>query len=51
MNGVHDVGGMHGLGHVVREEKEPVFHSTWERSVFAMNYVVTRTGPSCRGAT
>jgi nitrile hydratase len=44
MNSVHDVGGMHGLGRVEREEKEPVFHSTWEKSVFAMNYVVTRTG-------
>jgi nitrile hydratase subunit beta len=44
MNSVHDLGGMHGLGSVEREEKEPVFHSAWEKSVFAMNYAVTRTG-------
>lgn len=36
MNGIHDLGGMHGLGPVVREENEPVFHADWERAVFAM---------------
>ncbi|MBI3000823.1 MAG: nitrile hydratase subunit beta [Deltaproteobacteria bacterium] len=44
MNSVHDMGGMHGLGRVEREEEEPVFHSAWEKNVFAMNYAVTRTG-------
>src|SRR5215469_9080542 len=36
MNGVHDLGGMHGLGPVTREENEPVFHADWEKRVFAM---------------
>jgi len=30
MNGIHDMGGMHGFGPVVREENEPVFHEPWE---------------------
>lgn len=37
MNSVHDLGGMHGFGPVVREENEPVFHSDWEKRVFAIN--------------
>ena len=36
MNGVHDLGGMHGFGPVVAEQNEPVFHSDWEKRVFAM---------------
>jgi nitrile hydratase len=36
MNGMHDMGGMHGFGPVVREEHEPVFHAPWEGRVFAM---------------
>lgn len=36
MNGVHDLGGMHGFGPVVREPDEPVFHHPWERRVFAL---------------
>ena len=27
MNGVHDMGGMHGFGPIVREENEPLFHA------------------------
>jgi nitrile hydratase len=30
MNGIHDVGGMHGLGPVVPEPNEPAFHAPWE---------------------
>ena len=30
MNGVHDMGGMHGFGPVEREENEPAFHDDWE---------------------
>jgi nitrile hydratase beta subunit len=37
MNGVHDLGGMHGFGPVEPEPNEPVFHSDWERRVFALN--------------
>ncbi len=36
MNGVHDLGGMHGFGPVVREADEPVFHHDWERRAFAL---------------
>ncbi len=36
MNGIHDMGGMHGMGPIVREENEPVFHLEWERRVFAI---------------
>ena len=37
MNGVHDMGGMHGLGPVEPEPNEPVFHHDWERKAFALN--------------
>jgi nitrile hydratase subunit beta len=36
MNGVHDMGGMHGFGPVVGEQDEPVFHARWEGRVYAM---------------
>ena len=36
MNGVHDMGGMHGLGPVAQEADEPVFHEGWERRVLAL---------------
>jgi len=36
MNGVHDMGGMHGMGAVRAEENEPVFHEPWEARVFAL---------------
>lgn len=36
MNGVHDLGGMHGFGPVITEENEPVFHHDWERRVFPL---------------
>ncbi len=37
MNGVHDMGGMHGMGLVPYERDEPVFHEPWEARVFALN--------------
>ena len=36
MNGAHDLGGMHGLGPVKIEQDEPVFHSQWEKRMFAL---------------
>lgn len=33
MNGVHDLGGMHGFGPIKREENEPLFHAAWEARV------------------
>ena len=41
MNGVHDMGGMHGLGDVEIEPNEPVFHADWERRVFALRLACT----------
>ena len=39
MNGIHDMGGMHGFGPIEREANEPVFHHEWEGRVFAMRVV------------
>ena len=36
MNGVHDMGGMHGFGPIERDVGEPRFHHDWERRVFAI---------------
>jgi nitrile hydratase beta subunit len=36
VNGIHDLGGMHGMGPIKPEQNEPVFHSRWEARVFAM---------------
>jgi len=36
MNGVHDLGGMHGFGPINPEPNEPVFHHNWERRVFGV---------------
>lgn len=37
MNGVHDMGGMHGMGPIRYEKNEPVFHARWEGRAFALN--------------
>ena len=37
MNGIHDMGGMHGFGRVDREENEPVFHAPWEGRVLGIS--------------
>jgi nitrile hydratase len=36
MNGVHDMGGMHGHGPINPETDEPVFHAPWEARVLGM---------------
>jgi nitrile hydratase len=36
MNGVHDMGGQHGMGPVPYEKDEPVFHGDWEARVYAL---------------
>jgi nitrile hydratase beta subunit len=36
MNGIHDLGGMHGLGPIDPEPNEPVFHEDWERRMFGV---------------
>ncbi|MFQ6017250.1 MAG: hypothetical protein ACE5KF_03575 [Kiloniellaceae bacterium] len=37
MNGIHDLGGMDGLGPIEPQEDEPVFAADWERRVFALS--------------
>jgi nitrile hydratase beta subunit len=44
MNGVHDMGGMHGMGPIVEEKNEPVFHHEWEGRIFVMNRAVGAWG-------
>ena len=46
MNGVHDMGGMHGMGPLEPESNEPVFHEPWEGRVYAL---VQSMGPWGRG--
>ncbi|QUD90091.1 nitrile hydratase subunit beta [Phenylobacterium montanum] len=36
MNGVHDMGGMHGLGPIAPEVDEPLFHEPWEARALAL---------------
>jgi nitrile hydratase beta subunit len=46
MNGIHDMGGMHGFGPIRREEDEPVFHEPWEARLYAMRRIL---GPRAGG--
>ena len=42
MDGIHDLGGMHGFGPVVVPGSDAVYHERWEPRVFA-TYVATAT--------
>jgi len=44
VNGIHDLGGMHGFGRVEVEPGEPVFHDRWEGRVLGMVYQVVGYG-------
>jgi nitrile hydratase beta subunit len=44
MNGVHDMGGQHGMGPVEYERDEPVFHATWEGRIYALNRAMRALG-------
>ena len=44
MNGVHDMGGMHGFGKVEPSRDEPPFHAGWEGRVLAMQRAMAFTG-------
>jgi len=44
MNGIHDCGGMDGLGTMVPESAEPVFHAEWERRVFGLLWALGFNG-------
>jgi nitrile hydratase len=43
-DGIHDMGGMHGLGELGYEREEPVFHAPWEGRVHALVTALTRHG-------
>ena len=44
MDGIHDMGGMHGFGKVEPEPNEPVFHAPWEGRSLALNRAMGYTG-------
>jgi len=44
MNGIHDMGGMHGMGPIQYEKNEPVFHARWEGRVFALRRAMAAWG-------
>ena len=48
MNGIHDMGGMHGMGPIdVREDERP-FHAEWEGRAWGLLRAVGPFGPSRR---
>ena len=44
MNGAHDMGGMHGMGPIIHETDEPVFHAWWEGRIYAITRVLRAGG-------
>ena len=51
MNGIHDMGGMHGMGPIVREVDKPLFHQPWESRVYAITRALRmRDGRWCLDA-
>jgi nitrile hydratase subunit beta len=40
MDGIHDLGGVHGFGKVEAETDEPIFHADWERRMFALTSAI-----------
>jgi nitrile hydratase len=46
MNGIHDMGGMHGMGPITHHADEPVFHEPWEGRAWGL---IRAVGPYGRG--
>jgi nitrile hydratase beta subunit len=44
MNGVHDMGGTHGMGPIQYEKDEPVFHSPIEGRIYALTRAIRASG-------
>lgn len=44
MNGIHDMGGMHGFGPVRPEADEPLFHAEWEKRALALTLAMAAWG-------
>jgi hypothetical protein len=51
MNGIHDMGGMQGMGPIEYENDEPVFHAAWEGRVHAMIQRMILSGLTTRAET
>jgi nitrile hydratase beta subunit len=47
MNGIHDMGGMQGLGEIGYQANEPMFHAPWEGRVHALGQAI-RSGGNLR---
>jgi nitrile hydratase subunit beta len=50
VDGIHDMGGMHGFGAVAPEPDEPTFHEPWEARTFGLSLVAGATG-AVRGSS
>jgi nitrile hydratase beta subunit len=44
MNGIHDMGGMHGMGAIEHEQHEPAFHMPWEGRVYGLSRLLGGRG-------
>ena len=44
MDGIHDLGGMHGFGAVVTPGSEAPYHERWEARVFALHLLISFGG-------
>ncbi len=44
MNGIHDLGGRHGMGRIDVEPSQPIFHAEWERRVFGISVLAFAGG-------
>ena len=44
MNGIHDMGGMHGMGPIRHEANEPVFQEAWEGRIYAIQRALSTWG-------
>jgi nitrile hydratase beta subunit len=40
VNGIHDMGGMHGMGSIQHEKNEAVFHEKWEGRAFGLSFAM-----------
>lgn len=51
MNGVHDMGGMHGMGSIMHDPNEPVFHEPWEGRAWGLLRAMAPWGRGRWGST
>jgi nitrile hydratase subunit beta len=47
MDGIHDLGGMHGFGPVSIEQEDYVFKYDWQRRAFGLTQALASTVPYC----